>query len=381
MVQSPNKEQLYYRQQPIGGDLPLTSREQDRYSICGAINAAITGDWADAGFERECSRSIAQKLNREPGPGGFFLPSNLSMTRAAYNVGTASQGGNVVATNLLAASFIEALTNALMVQAIGCTVLSGLVGNVDVPRRASRAQAYWVSEGGAISESEGTFDRVTLRPKQVGALSSFTRLMIQQGTPDIEMLVRSDLVTILSQAIDYAALFGTGTNNQPTGLFNQSGVATYAMGTNGGALADLDPMISMRAKVAAANADASRGAYVVNEVTRAALMKLKTSYGEYLFSVEGQSPSTVPNLFGNKLYVSNQLPSNLTKGTATSKCSAAVFGDFSQLIMGMWGATEILANPYGDGFNAGNVDVRAMQTVDFAIRHPESFAICSDIIA
>ena len=364
-----------------GATLPLTAREQERYSVTKAISAVLTGDWSGAGFELDCSRSISKQIGREASPGGFYVPSNLSMTRAAYNVGTASQGGNVVATNLLASSFIEALVNTLVVQQVGCTTLSGLVGNVDVPRRASRSQAYWVTEAQAITESEGTFDKVQLRPKQVGALSTFSRLMIQQSTPDIELLVRQDLVTVLSQAIDHASLFGTGSNGQPLGIFNQSGINTLALGTNGAALSDLDPMISLRAKVAAANANASAGSFVVNERVRAALMKLKTSYGEYLFSVEGESPSTVPSLFGNKLVVSNQLPSNLTKGSSSGNCSAMIFGDFSQLIMGMWGATEILANPYGSGFNSGSVDVRAMQTVDFAIRHPESFAVCNDVLA
>ena len=360
--------------------LALTTREQERYSICGAINAVLTGDWAAAGLERECSRAIAKAIGREAGPGGFFLPSNLS-TRASYATTSTATGGAVVATNLLASSFIEALVSQLVVQKTGCTVLGGLVGNVDLPRRSSRAQACWVTEGQALGESEGSFDKITLKPKQCGAISTMSRLALQQATPDLEFLVRSDLTTILALAIDYAALYGSGTSGQPLGIVNTPGINSYTMGTNGGALTDLDPMISLRAKVAAANADATAGCFVTNERVRAALMKLKTTVGEYIFSPEGESPSTVPTLFGNPLHVSNQIPSNLTKGTSAGVCSAAIFGDFSQLVLGMWGATEILINPYGQGFNSGSVDVRVFQSVDFGVRHPESFAVVSDIIA
>jgi len=371
-------------QRPISrawqSEVDLTAAEQKRYSLVRALQASMSGNWADAGLERECSETLAKQLRREPGQGGFFVPSNLSM-RAAYNTGAVGTGGAIVATNLLSGSFIEALTAKLVLMDAGCTTLTGLVGNCDIPRRSTRAQAYWVPEGGAIGESEGTFDKITLRARQVGALSTMSRLMLQQSTPDIEMLVRLDLATILALAIDNAGLFGTGTNGQPTGVFNTSGVTSLSLGTNGAALTNLDPLVQMRGRVASSNVDARNGVYIMNEPTRAALMQTKNSYNEYYFAVEGSAPGTAENVFGNRVLYTNTLPSTLTKGTSTGKCSAAIFGDFSNLVLGMWGATEILTNPYGSGFNAGNVDVRAFQTVDFAVRHPEAFVCVSDILA
>lgn len=41
----------------------------------------------------------------------------------------------------------------------------------------------------------------------------------------------------------------------------------------------------------------------------------------------------------------------------------------------------MLADPYGTNFASESVSVRAMLDIDFAVRHPESFAAITDIIA
>ncbi len=46
----------------------------------------------------------------------------------------------------------------------------------------------------------------------------------------------------------------------------------------------------------------------------------------------------------------------------------------------MWGGLEILVDPYTD-FAKGTTGVRALQTIDIAVRHAESFAAMKDAIA
>jgi HK97 family phage major capsid protein len=84
-------------------------------------------------------------------------------------------------------------------------------------------------------------------------------------------------------------------------------------------------------------------------------------------------------LNGYRAGVSNQVPSNLTKGTGTN-LSAIIFGNFNELLIGSWGELEILANPYGDGYDSGDVKVRALQTVDIQARHENSFCVIKDAI-
>lgn len=383
-------DRLNVQQQPIDngtGTVELNQKEQREYSVVRAINAAITGNWKDAGLEREVSAEIERQTGRATS--GFFMPHNLEV-RAPYAVGAAGTGGNLVATNLLASSFIDVLRNNALIMQMGPTVLSGLVGNVAIPRATAATQTYWVTEATAITESEATFDQVTLSAKQIGARSQYSRLALQQTTPDIEQIVRNDLARVMALGIDKAAISGTGSSGQPTGILNTSGIGSVAMGTNGAAFTDsasgstsgLDQLIALEGKLDVANALNGNLYYLTNAKVVQALKKLKTAYGEYLWTaMDGVTTTGTPGgVNGYQVMRSNQVPSNLSKGTGTN-LSALLFGDFSQLIIGMWGALEILPNPYGSGYNAGSVDIRAMQTCDIAVRHAESFAAITDIIA
>lgn len=370
------------------GDVDLSEREQREYSVVRAINAAITGKWDKAGLELEASRELAKQLGRETE--GFFMPTNLSM-RAAYNVGTATQGGNLVATNLMASSFIEVLRNKALMLSLGATTMTGLVGNVAIPRQTSQTQTYWVAEGTDLTEAEATFDQVTLSPRQIGALSQYSRLALQQTTPDIEAVVRNDLARVMALGIDAAIINGSGANGQPKGILNQSGIGSVAMGTNGGGFVNgsastspsgLDQLIQLESQLDIANALDGDLVYVTNAKVVAKLKQLKDQYGGYLWTNDRDSTvqGTQGMINGYGVARTNQMPSNLSKGTG-SNLSAMLFMRPSEVIVGMWGGLEVLPNPFGAGYKSGAVDIRAMQTCDVNIRHPQSFAAITDIIA
>lgn len=361
------------------GVVDMSEKEQRDYSLVRAINAAMSGDWSKAGLEREASIELARQAGKETT--GFFMPTNLSM-RAAYNVGTAGEGGNLVATNLMASSFIEVLRNNALVMNLGPTVMTGLVGNVAIPRQTSQTSTYWVAEGDDVTESEATFDQVTLSPKQIGARSQYSRLALQQTTPDIEAVVRNDLARVMALGIDLAAIAGTGASGQPTGILNTAGIGSVAMGTNGAALSSLDPLVNLEKLVDVANALNGSLNYMTNAKVIAALKLLKDSSNRPLWSANDHNTTTgtAGSANGYPVARSNQVPSNLSKGTG-SNLSALIYGDFSSLIVAMWGGLEILPNPYGAGYNKGAVDIRAMQTCDIAVRHAASFAAIKDIVA
>ena len=385
-------DKIEAKQQPINqgtGQVDLSQKEQRDYSLVRAINASISGNWKDAGLEREVSSEIERQTGKSTS--GFFMPHNLQMdTRAAYAVGASGTGGALVATNLLASSFIDVLRNNALIMNMGPTLLTGLVGNVSLPRQTAATGTYWVTEASSITEAEATFDTVTLSPKQIGARSQYSRLALQQTTPDIEMLVRNDLAKVMALGIDLAAISGSGSSGQPTGILNTSGIGSVAMGTNGAAFTDsasgstsgLDQLINLEKAVDVANALNGSLYYLTNAKVVSALKKLKTAYGEYLWeSVDGNTVDGTPgSINGYRVMRSNQVSSALTKGSGTS-LSALIFGNFQELLIGMWGALEVLPNPYGSGYNAGSVDIRAMQTCDIAVKHAASFAAITDIIA
>ena len=378
-------EELGARQAPIdsgrSGDVDMSEREQGSYSLVRAINASITKDWSKAGLELEVSRALAKEGNRETE--GFFMPLNLSMdTRAPYATGATATGGATVATNLLASSFIDVLRNKALIMQLGPTLLSGLVGNVAIPRQISQTQTYWVTEATAITQAEATFDQVTMSPKQLGARSQYSRLMLQQGTPDIEAVVRNDLARVMALGMDSAAISGSGSAGQPRGILNTSGIGNVPMGTNGAALTNLDTFVDLERAVDVANALNGSLYYMTNSRVMATAKKLKDTSGRPLWTPDYANTTigTAGGLNGYQMVSSNQVPSNLTKGTGTN-LSALLFGNFNDLLIGMWGGLEILPNPYGAGYNAGSVDIRSMQTCDVAVRNAVSFAAATDIIA
>lgn len=375
----------------------MNEKESREFSISRMIRAFVTNDFRDAGLEREASRTVAKQLGRDTQ--GFFIPMDAMASRSAYEVGTAGQGttgGTMVATNLLAGAFIDVLRKKTRVIEMGATVLSGLVGNVDIPRQSSATATTWISESGNLTEAEGSFDKVSLSPKSIGTYSMVSRNMLMQATPAIEAVIRSDLAAQLALGIDRAALMGTGSNNEPVGIFNQSDVLSVVGGTNGAAIT-FDHLIDMVTKVAINNADFGSLGYIVNAATLGTLSKLKTSTGQYLWPTRGGSDETFApasanmgatgfgrvgdfSVNGYPLAVTNQLPSDGTKGSG-SGLSSLVFGNWSDLMIGEWGVLEILPNPYDSvAYKQGAVLLRAMQSVDIGVRHPQSFCVMSDAI-
>lgn len=377
-------QQLKQRAQPAAnlgdGFAPdMSNKEKARYSMLRAINAVLRGDWKDAGFELEVSNDIGKRMGK--GTDGFFMPTNIPFAqRAQYAVGAAATGGAMVATNLMSGSFIEVLRNKARVLQLGATVLSGLVGNVDIPRQTGASSSFWVTEGGNLTESEATFDKVSLALKSIGTYAAVTRQMLQQSTPDIEMIARADLIAQIALGIDLAALSGSGTAGVPTGIANVAGIGSVVGGTNG-AQFTIDNLIDLETQVTAANADVDGMAYLGNAKTIGWLKKQKSTTGAYLWtnSPGGQRSGTPGEINGYAFARSNQARSNLTKGTSAGVCSELFFGNWAELLIGEWGVLEIMPNPYDATlFKQGGVLLRAMQSVDIAVRHAASFSVMSD---
>lgn len=353
-------------------DVGMSKTEVKRYSLIRALHAlANPADAAAqraAAFERECSDAVSSKLGKSAR--GFFLPHDVQ--KRDLVVGTASAGGNLVATDLLAGDFISLLRNAMVIMGMGTRMLTGLNGNIAIPRHSGAATAYWVAESGAPTESQQAFDQVTMSPKTVGAYTDISRKLLLQSSLDVEALVQQDLATVLGLAIQQAAINGTGASNQPSGLLTLI-TPSVAGGTDG-----LAPtwahMVELETDVSVANADVGTLSYLTNAKVRGKLKGTPKVSGQNGFIWEGGD--TPVN--GYRAAVTNGVPSNLTKGTGTN-LSAVIFGNFADLLIGMWGTLDLMVDPYSNS-TSGTVRVVALQDVDVAVRHAESFATMVDAI-
>ena len=353
-------------------DIGMSKKEAQSFSFLRAINALSNpGDrkaQEAAAFEREASDAVAAKMGRSAQ--GFFVPSDVQ--KRDLTVATAASAGNLVATELHSASFIDLLRNKMMVASMGAQLLTGLQGNIAIPRQTGGATAYWVAEGNAPTESAQTVDQVPMSPKTVGAYTDISRKLLLQSSIDVEQFVRNDLSTVLALAIDLAAIAGTGLNNQPKGVLATSGIGSVVGGTDG-----LAPtwahIVALETAVAVANADVGSMGYLTNAKVRGKLKTTSKVSGQNGFIWEDGG-----TVNGYNAGVTNQVPSNLTKGTGTN-LSAIIFGNWADLVIGQWGVLDLMVDPYSQS-TSGTVRVVALQDVDVALRKAVSFAAMQDAI-
>ncbi|HSD36088.1 MAG TPA: phage major capsid protein [Rhodocyclaceae bacterium] len=391
----------------------MSARDMDKYSFCRAM--LIAADPANqayrkaGAFELECSEAARSKVLDGPAStkereGGIKIPADMlaapisnrtayaeAATRAllerakgsaAYRdlvVGAPASGGNLVATNLLASSFVELLRNKMVLFNLGATVLSDLSGNLAIPRQSGGASCYWVAESGAPTESQASFDQVPMTPHTVGAYSDYSRRLLLQASLDIEAFVRTDLALCLALGIDYAGFNGSGASNEPMGIFNQSGVGGVAIGTNGGA-PTWDHIVQLEEAVAVANADVGALSYVTNVKVRSKLKRTQMFASTNGMPVwdKGGAPG-VGDLNGYSAYATNQILSNYTKGASAGICSGIAFGNWADLIIGMWGGLDLMLDPYAMSTSGGK-RVVALQDCDIAARRGGSFAVIKDAL-
>ena len=347
------------------GEIGLNENEKESYSLVRAIHTFCEKGRFD-GLEYEASEAAKKRYGRNSD--GLVIPTDVlnHASKRALNVGTATAGGNTVATDLLGASFIDLLRNASVLSQTGATYLNGLQGDVAILRQSGAATAYWLSEVAAVTDSAQTVDQVTMTPKGLSAQTTFSKQLLAQSSIDIEQFVRNDLATVLAIAQDLAAVNGSGSSGQPTGILGISGVGSV---TSGGTSAAYTDMVNLEKEVAVDNALSGSLSYVTNAKLIAKLKRTEIASNTAKFVYENGAVNGYP------MHMSNQLPATYSTNTK----SAVIFGNFSDLLIGNWNGIDVVVDPYTA---AGTRQVKIVTSLwtDIAVRHPESFAKCIDIL-
>ncbi|MFS1526262.1 phage major capsid protein [Microbulbifer sp. 2304DJ12-6] len=352
----------------------LSEREVGRFSFVKLLRAMSfpenTAYREDAAFELECSQTAVDKFKGER-KGSHMIPHDAlvatravtqgQLARAGFNLRALTAtggdtGGNLVGTTHLAASFIELLRNRMVLSNLGATILTGLNGNLAIPRQIGGVTMYWLDPENSDIPAEGlpVFDQVALSPKNGAAYTELSRQLLLQGSPDAENLVRMDLAKQMALGMDRAALYGTGANGQPRGITNLTGINTVDFV---GVYPTFAEVVQMETETALDNADVESAAYVMAPGLRG-----------YFKTTEKFSGSNGQTIWepGNQVNGYNSVVSN------QAAVGDLLHGNFADVIIGMWGGLDMLVNPYS-GDKAGTVRITAHQSCDTAGRHPESF--------
>lgn len=344
----------------------MSDKEIRKFSVTRALNAVLDQSWKGAEFERECSDHIAETLDRDAR--GFFVPWEIQVRRydqrarsirREMTTGGAATGAEYVADVLSPENFIEQLRQNVVVARLGGRMLPGLRGNLDIPKKTSGATFAWLAESGTVTLSDLGTGNLLLTPKTVGGGVQASRRMLKQSVPAIDDLIMMDLNEGAAEIIDLGALQGTGASNQPTGVFNTSGVNTQAIVAAG------NPTYAEAVgfRTAVATDSALRGslgfcttsAVVGNMMTRA----LDAGSGRFLMD-----PVLNPNrALGYPVEESNQLTA-----------SRIIFGNWAEVLIAMWGVLDLRPDPY-TAANADALIIRAFQDIDVGVRHAVSFCV------
>jgi len=313
----------------------------EELSLGRVLRGLVTGDWSGAEAEK----------------------------RAVMAEGTSSLGGVLVPTPM-AAQVIDLARNQAVIFQAGAATVPMTTNTLKMGKVTGDLTAYWRAENEAITASDMSFDGLTFTAKALAAICTISVELLEDAA-NINGLIENSIAQALALELDRAALFGSGSGSEPKGLNGVTGVQAISMGDNGAALTGYGPFTQAMQKLYEANA--VPGAFVFSPRTWAAL--------EGLVDTTGQ-PLAAPASFASagKL-VSNQIPNDLTQGTAHN-ASAAFVGEWANLMVGLRTSLTLEASRVAgaDAFSKMQVMIRAYLRADVQVASPGHFVKIAGII-
>lgn len=335
----------------------------------GENGSQLTGAEAEMAQEAEKeAKRCGYKLT------GVGIPSALLNSRMhvegrafdGQNVTTPADGGYTVTSQMM---YQEALRNRLILTQAGATYMGGLVNNIDLIQGEAITMG-WLDENAEGSDTKKQFSKVSVNPMRCFVNVPISKQLTIQSNLDIDRVIINDIMASHAELLETAAINGAG-SKQPTGVLNTDGIGSVAIGDNGGPIT-FKKIVDLETAITIKNADVSSMAYVTNAKVRGEAKTTLKSANVAGYIWEGGEMN------GYRALASNLIPSDLTKGTVTKKCSALIFGDWSNLWIMGWGGLDLIVDPYTmKKFGAYEVTLNAYHNI--FIKRKEAFAAIKDI--
>ena len=346
---------------------PKEEKEIRSFSISKFLRQSLPGETMD-GIEAEMAQEGKREFQQsiKGAAEGVFLPSALLRTYYYTNASEANYGQAFIEQTAL--TYIGKLRNATIGRRLGVRYLDGLQGNIAFV--TGGADAAWVAEEAAASKQKPTYAKKVMAPKRLQVLQGVTYDLMHQSSKALDDLIMEDMVKAHAVALDAAIFAGSGSSGQPTGVLAASGVNTITIDASNGGPLTHDLLVQMETEVGIDNGLLDDTlAYVSNAKVQG---KLKTipqiaGYPYYLMN-DGK-------VNGYPFFMSNAIPSNLGTGTAFS---AAIFGNWSEVLVGSWGGMQLIVDPFSAKQN-GVLEISAAAYHDVLVRTPEAFCKIVDI--
>lgn len=341
------------------------------------LDAIRTGAKAtvDIGYEREVSDELAKRSGKPAQ--GFYIPHSAAVSMRADPLLKTGNGSNFVATTLLVGQLIDALRTKMVLQAAGATTLSGLVGDIAIPKGGTITGGWVDGENGNGTEGKPTLAQVTGTPKTASGWCDISRRFLIQSSIDAEMFVQNELTNTLARLIEVAAFAGTNANGQPKGLISQTGVNTPTVTANAPTRAQ---MLGAVENIMTDNADFDGQSWIMRPT------------GWSLLANTPNGSVTILNKAGDENVGGGPLPGFLLDTDRKSMLGfpyhvtmnvpnhSLFFGAWSQLVIGLWSGIDLTVDPYTNS-TSGAVRLVALQDADVMCRHGQAFSYMAALTA
>ena len=317
--------------------LNAEEKKGNSFSFIRLINGMINKDLN--GLEAEMAQEGAKELLRSGiTPKGVALPAAIFLRSASgQNAGTAGDGGNIVVTGQ---HYVDEVTERLTVQKMGATVLTDLVGNVDLPSVGGVTFSF-VNEGVSTSSTKkASVAKVTLTPKGIRGRMAVTRDLLAQSSVNVEAILRNRIVAAEAACIDKAAL-----------------AAIVTAATSAGTSFSFANLVAMETAINADNANRGKMGYILPAADWGLAKTTPKASGFPAFILD---PGDIIN--GYKADFSNQFAAD-----------TPVFGNFEDLFIGRWGGVDVLVDPYTMA-DTGEVKLQLFSYADTKVALAKSFS-------
>ncbi|MBG8552350.1 phage major capsid protein [Hymenobacter guriensis] len=379
--QEANDRELAGRTEPVSRNNHNTTEARDiaKYSLMKAVRAApgYPGGKPLEGIEKEMHQQAEADARSAGSPlKGVGVPQMLLESRdngvTEVTPFTQPEDGAAVVDRTLR-PVIDLSRPRTVLRELGAQFLTGTVGNVGVPSLTQGAVSTWKAENTTLDKSNQKFSSAEMTPHRLGTFAVRTLQFLNQTSRAYENMLRTDIENSIMEALEIASINGSGSNNQPLGILNTPGVLSLAMGTNGGA-PTREMLIALEALVEDQNIRMDSPGYLINVQTKAKLKNTKVDAGSGIFLMNSNN-----ELNGQRVATTTLVPKNLTKGTASGVASAAIFGNWRDLLIPQWGGLDITVDPYTLA-TEGEVRIIIQSFFDVLVQRPKAFAAVKDIL-
>ena len=291
----------------------------------------------------EISKAVANAGAEEMRKSGLSFGGQIQLPLETRTITVASEHDDVIETEFT--NILEPLRAKNVLVGAGAKYLGNLVGDVQVPIM-SATNVGWAGEIADAASGDPAFNHVTLQPKRLTAYVDLSKQFIAQDSLAAEALIREDLVKAINAKLEETILgAGSGSTTEPQGMFD----AISATSVSG--FADV---CDKEAELEDANVYGEK-VYVMSNKAKAAFRVMpKSTKSTQLVMENGE-------IDGTKAF-----------NTSVIAGKKYLYGDFSNLAIGQWGAIDLTVDPYTLA-RSGQIRLVVNAYFDAKILRPSAF--------